>query len=58
MLFLCLFLLLSDWLGVLPVFRGRTRLEWEVAPHRVEIQARFEHGKLVDTSEAAARWKI
>lgn len=57
-LFPCLFLLSSDWLSVLPIFSGRTRLGWEVAPHRVEIWERFEHGKLFDTSEAAARRKV
>lgn len=58
MLFLCLFLLSSDWLAVLAIFRGITRLGWEVAPHSMETQARLEHGKLADTSEAAARQKI
>lgn len=57
-LFPCLFLSSSDWLSVLPIFSGRARLGWEVAPRRVEIWESFEHGKLFDTSEAAARRKI
>lgn len=57
-LFSCLFFLTLEGLSVLSIFQGSTRLTWHVAPHRVEIWGRFDHGKSFDTSEAAARSQV